>query len=199
MRPDDIILITGKKRSGKSYFLTHFLIPLFFQSKIRILIWDYNWEHKGQAITHNLNDLIEFFNRGTQLIVYQPIQKNPSDFSLFCQTALRLHNIMLCIEEVERYADHFIVYNQPNFKALIDSGRHRGLGLICTSRRVTWLASDIPFNLDYLFIFKQTRPQDLKYLSEWVGDGVYEIEKMEEYSFLCWNDANGTLTKMKPM
>jgi len=123
----DIIWVTGKRRSGKSHWVKHFLLP---KIPVPVLIWDYNWEYTQHvhAVTHGLN-----FDLTLRRIAYQPIRKREIDFEKFCKKANKLDNYMLVIEEVERYATSYRI--PPSLEDIIDTGRHKGIGLICTSRR----------------------------------------------------------------
>jgi len=199
IRPDDIILITGKKRSGKSFFLSN-LFKILVAGNVRVVLYDYNWEHNEYPdVTHDLNVVSQLWSTGSRFITFRPVDKSDIAFNQFCGAAYSLTNTVIAVEEIERYANHWITYSQPNLKKIIDVGRHRGLGLLATTRRILRLASDIPFNADHIFIFKQTRPQDLKYLEEWVGPEVNQIVTLPEYSYLWYNDRLGTLTVMPPI
>jgi len=196
MRPDDIILICGKIRSGKSYFLKNRILRGLELNRRRYIIWDYNHEHTpprrtGVSIYH-LKDIITRFNSGTPHIVFRPLDKSDEAFDLFCTTVWQLNNITLIIEEVERYATSYAC--PPHLKQLIDTGRHKGIGIYCTSRRPQRLTNDIPSNANHLFMFKQHLPRDIDYLSQWVGEGVYALPKLKEYQFMHFNAVTGQLT-----
>lgn len=170
------------------------------KSNRKILIWDYNHEHIAGTVTHLLTQILPLLaDKKSNVVIFQPFDKTPEVFAEFCRQANQCYNIVVVVEEIEHFADHYIVYTQPQLKRLIDSGRHQGLGLICTSRRVMWLASDIPANLDHWFIFRVTRPQDLKYMAEWVGDDVYKIVDMKEHAYLWYDDLTGKVTLQKPL
>ena len=98
-------------------------------------------------------------------------------------------------EEIERYATS---YNMPqNLKHHIDVGRHRGLGLFCTARRTKRTNPDILFNADHIFIFHQTRPEDVEYLADFVGETALKISGLPEYYFIYYSDREGTTTIMQ--
>lgn len=194
MRPDDVILICGKRRSGKSHWLKWYLKKLEL-GRNRYVVWDYNWEHKPPRTgisTRSLLQITQYFNKGIPHILYQPLKKDIKDFDLFCSTVWQLNNIIIVIEEVERYATSWTI--PPHLKLIIDTGRHKGLGLITTSRRVLRLSPDIPFNADHIIIFKQHRPQDLDYLNQFVGDKrIYGIPKLPQFSYAHYRDKDASL------
>lgn len=201
MKSDDIILITGKIRSGKSTWLKDHLKNLE-KSKIRYIIWDYNWEHVPPARTGIIISdplkIIPAFNQPIPYIIFQPTIKDEAAFDLFCEACIELNNIVIVVEEVERFATPHVI--PPHLKQIIDTGsHHRGLGLICTTRRIMRTNGDIPFNSSYIIIFKQNRPQDLKYLSEYVGEEVYALPKLPDYWFLVWDGGSDSLTTHRPL
>lgn len=196
-RRDDIILIVGKRRSGKTYWLKHYLMRLA-TTRTRYVLYDTNWEYQPQRNgiqTTNLTQIINHFNAGQLEIIYKPTEKTVEKFDLFCKVCFQLNNIVVVIEEIEQYAN---AYNVPRyFKKIIDIGRHKGLGLICTSRRALRLPSDLPFNADHIIIFRQHRPQDLDYMAQWVGNGIYKLPKLPEFWYMYYNDREATLTECR--
>lgn len=196
MKSDDIILICGKIRSGKSYWLKDHLKNLE-KSKIRYIIWDYNWEHeppkRSGYIINKQEEIIPYFNHPVPYIIFRPLVKDEANFDLFCEACNELNNIVVVVEEVERFATPHVM--PPHLKMIIDTGSHHsGLGLICTTRRIMRTNGDIPFNSSYIIIFKQNRPQDLKYLSEYVGEEVYALPKLPDYYFLVYDSNSDSLT-----
>jgi len=188
IRTDDIIVVCGKRRSGKTYF-TQWLI----RKLPRTIIWDYNYEYKlkNSVITYSLKQIIPLFLSGKyRYIVYRPTTKTEQTFEMFCQTCDKLRNVIVVIEEVERFATAWLI--QPSLKRLIDTGRHKGIGLIFTMRRTLRVNPDITFNADYIFAFSQHRPQDLDYLAEYMNPAtVYKLPKLPDYYFIVYEDRSG--------
>ena len=190
----DICFFAGKKYSGKSYLAKHLL-----NTVSRFVIWDYNFEHgKIGAITHDLKQLISLWNSGHKKIVYQPYDRSEESFTLFVKTVKDMGNLVVLIEEVRRYATSKKI--TPNLQFLIDTGRHRGIGLWFTSRRMHGIAVDIPFNADHIFAFKQHRPEDLDYLSEFMNpELVQELPTLPNYWFLHYVSDEGKTYKHSPI
>lgn len=183
-----IIVITGKRHSGKSYFLKHALIPRFPY----YIIWDVNHEHNPQnvKITYNLSDMATIFAQERK-VVYRPLRKDLVDFEQFCNKANQFHDYMLIIEEVERYATRH--YIPPKLAWIIDTGRHRGIGLTVTCRRPSDLNSRIKSNADFMFMFHQHMTRDIEYLVEWVGEGAYGLKNIETFGFMIYSDVHGEI------
>jgi hypothetical protein len=189
IRTDDVIVVCGKRRSGKTFFLQHFLLPKLPKA----LIWDYNFEYnlKNSVIIYDLRKLLPMVNSGKfRFVIFRPLLKTEETFYRFCDLANRLINNTIVIEEVERYATS---WNIPlPLKMIVDTGRHRGLGLICTMRRTMRTHPDIIFNADYIFAFHQHRPQDLDYLAQIMNpEIVYKLPKLPLYWFIVYCDRDG--------
>ncbi|MBU1172987.1 MAG: hypothetical protein KKD44_25785 [Proteobacteria bacterium] len=191
VRSDDVVVICGKRRSGKS----HFMKELIKGFKRRI-IYDLNWEHEDLGlVVRSTKVLREGWKSGINHVVYQPINTDESDFEKFIETVWTFHDVCLIIEELEKYAKP---HHMPRaLKHLVDVGRHHGIGLVCTARRISMLSADIPFNADHIFVFKVHRPQDLDLLRQWVGDEIYKIRDAPEYSFVHYDDRAGTTCLMQ--
>ena len=187
---DDIMCICGKRRSGKSYFMKWLLKQI-----TKWIIWDTNHEYKQEdfpaaTVCYKLLDIVKLYNQQKTRIIYQPMDKTEENFDLFCKTMFTMSNVVIVVEEIERYATS---YNMPpNLKQHIDIGRHRGLGLFCTVRRTKRTNPDILFNADHILIFHQTRPEDKEYLADFVGETALKIGDLPEYSFIWYQDREGT-------
>lgn len=183
-----IINLTGKRHSGKSYFLKNALIPNFPY----FILWDYNHEHTFKDVpnTYKLTEIPELFKQKRK-VVYRPLDKSLTIFDRFCRIAHNLSDFMLIIEEVERYATKH--YCPPALKWIVDTGRHRGIGLCTTCRRPARVYTDIISNADYVFMFHQHLPVDVEYLAEWTGQEAYSLRSIEQYGFLIYSDVEGRI------
>ena len=188
IKTDDIMVVCGKRRSGKTFF-TKWLLSKF----PRAVIWDYNHEYKlrNSVIVYDLKQLIPQLLTGKyRYIIYRPLIKTEQTFEAFCHTCEKLRNIVIVIEDVERFATAWLI--QPSLKRLIDTGRHKGIGLIFTMRRTLRVNPDITFNADFIFAFSQHRPQDLDYLAEYMNpETVYKLSKLPSFWFICYEDRSG--------
>lgn len=183
-----IIVITGKRHSGKSYFLKNALMPKFPY----YIMWDYNHEHQfnNVPVTYKLTEIPSLFKQYRKL-VYRPLDKSLSNFDSFVRSCYRLSDFMLVIEEAERYATKH--YMPPALKWIVDTGRHRGIGLCVTCRRPARINTDIISNADYVFMFHQHLPVDIEYLAEWTGEQAYSLREIEQYGFLIYSDIDGRI------
>lgn len=182
IRTDDIVVVSGKRRSGKSVFLKHLVKGIR-----KRIIWDYNHEHGSMGyVVHHTHVLRDEWKRGITHIVYQPYDKTETSFEFFLSEVYKLNNFVLIIEEVERYAySHHIPFT---LKRIIDTGRHKGIGLYCTLRRPARTHKDILSNADHIFMFHQHLQTDVDYLKDWVGQKAEKIKNLAPYNYLHYND-----------
>lgn len=183
-----IILLTGKRHSGKSYFLHHALIPKF----PFFILWDYNHEHYIQnvKIAYNLSDMTKIF-QSDRKVVYRPLYKTDLEFEHFCRACISLHDFMVIIEEIETFAKKR--YMSPSMEFIVNTGRHRGIGLTATCRRPAEVHTRIPSNSDYIFAFHQHMTVDIEYLSGWLGEEAYGLRNIEKYGFMVYSDDAGCI------
>lgn len=188
LKTDDVIVVCGKRRSGKTYFAKWLLLKF-----PRAIIWDYNHEYKlrNSAIVYDLKNLIPTFLSGKfRYVIFRPLVKTEQAFESFCQVCEKQRNVLVMIEEVERYATAWLI--QPSLKRLIDTGRHKGIGLLFTMRRTLRVNPDITFNADFIFAFSQHRPQDLEYLAEYMNpQTVFKLPKLPTFWFIVYEDRTG--------
>jgi len=192
-----IIFINGKGGEGKSYFVKNYLVR---QIPCRFIIYDLNWEYtkvepKVCVVTHRLEDVRDYYNQGKTFIVFQPLDKTESDFNKFCGLINKMANLCVVIEEINAFCTSNKI--PPEAKRLIDRGRHLGIGIIGTARRSKGISADIPFNASHIFCFRQVRPEDVKYLGEYIGTEADKLKTLKKYWFL-WYDGFET-TEVEPV
>ncbi len=155
--------MTGKKKSGKSYFATR-LSTLF----LRVIIWDYNWEHTsdGSLIVHNLNELKLMWQISQKKrIAYQPYLKTSEVFEELCKWVN--DTVRYCcfyVEELQNVESSGKITD--NFQLIMDSGRHLKIGMLLTSRGLHHIPTRIPDSADYIIAFKQQRKETWEYLKD---------------------------------
>ena len=160
----DIVIAIGKKLEGKSYAVNKLL-----SQETRLIVWDYNHEHDGKdkIRVSSLEALHAIWKNpfiNTKRIAYQPPRRRIQDFDKFIKTILTLRYLALEIEELRVYT---MKNKTPDsFMELLDTGRHKNIGIFCTSRRAKGIAVDVLFNADKILAFRQHRPEDIKYLGE---------------------------------
>lgn len=196
---DNIILCTGKKRSGKST-----LAKKLASSFKRVIVWDPNGEHKGKEllnkwvawmekpetpiIVHNLGDLriawTGYRVTDPRYIIYRPISGSKDEFNSFCYFIN--HYVVYCCIYIEELPNVVTANSIPSeFQILEASGRHRKCGLLLTSRSNNRIPTRIFDDADYIFMFKQKRPESYDYIAEYVSaENVEKLKASPDYYFV---------------
>ena len=193
----DIGLAIGKKMSGKSYALKKLLAPVN-----RVIVWDYNHEHKDKLIVHELSTLNAVWreNRFSKRIAFQPYDRTPEAFEAFLNWVYNnAVYVCLVIEEVRIYT---LQNRAPKILfTLLDTGRHiPKIGVWCTSRRAKGVTVDIPYNADHILVFKMQRPEDIKYMGEFMDSDLVEaLREKPPYYFAYYNGKDGETEIHKPL
>lgn len=192
----DIIFVMGKKGEGKSN-----AVKVLIKGVSRYIIWDYNHEHSelGFVVTDTAT-MEEAWNSRITKIVYQPQYKTDLEFTQFINFMFKknVNNFLLIIEEINNFAESKrIIYP---LQVLIRTCRHRGIGMICTSRRALGVHRDVSYNADHILVFKLHHPKDLDLLEEWMDrTKVNQIPQMKKYSFLHFNADTGETEVRSPL
>ena len=184
---EQIGVAIGRKMSGKSYAVKTLLEPVQ-----RLIVWDYNWEHTDKIIVHNLQGLdFAWKTAHRKRIAFQPLSRTPEAFEQFLTQVYTYRYVCLLIEEIR-------VYTMKNKTPkvlfdIIDTGRFiPKIGLWCTSRRSFGITVDIMYNADHILAFKQYKPEDLKYLGEYMdSDLVEQLKTQPPYYFVYFNGETG--------
>ena len=199
LKPTDIVVFGGTAEEGKSYLMEHLAKGL----KTRI-IWDYNREHSNMGyVVYTVEEIGPALEKGLTHIVYQPLtgpDQSRQGFRNFMEEINRLsrhYYFVLIIEEAERYAKPSninLAKHFPNLHDLVQTGRHRGIGLWFTARIFRKLAEDITYNAYHIFAFRVHRPQDVEYIEDWIGPKAnmlsiskaekHKVDFIEKYHFL---------------
>ena len=173
-----MILIIGKRGSGKTTVLKD-LVGKEKNYNI-IIICDIN----NQFISVPLLTEKQLYNLKNQEYkqVYRIILY-PDFFPIFIDLIDNLQNTLLVIDEMDFYDTSIIEFN----RYLINS-RHRGNELIATTRRILHINKLFVSQLDYLYTFKTSLPNDIKYISDFTDDNyIKKINMLKKYQYAIYD------------
>lgn len=205
----DIILVMGKKESGKSHCARK--IASTFKRK---LIYDYNWEHKGKQLTwwsnynfpvvcRSLKEVEKAYseakNRKDFCIIYHIPDKESKTFNEFCGFVNK--NVTYCniyIEELQSLTTANTIPKE--FNTLEANGRHRKCGLLCTFRGTKRIPVRLFDDCDFMFIFKMRRKETYDYLKEYADPDLVDLlaANPADYYFIMVDNHDNTIY-MKPL
>jgi len=193
----DHAVICGRQRSGKSQYLRQlcYRIPDF-------ILFDYRKEHSELGhVTRYPERIPELWASGVRKIVFYPTYRNEDELEEVSEVALGLRNLVIATEETD-----CILGGDPrhplrrNFREVIHGGSgHYGLGLICVTRRLANLNSDIISQTNWIVFFKQTSKADRKRLEEECGEEASKIEDKPPYHYGEYSGETGQITWYRPL
>ena len=115
---------------------------------------------------------------------YRPQTDTIREFENVCAYVWQKGNIFFVVDEAERYYRN----NVPmgiNAHKIVNSGRHRNIGLMLITRRLSELHKT-PFSLaSRVFLFHLFIPNDISYIKEFypAGEKVSELSKFQYITF----------------
>lgn len=185
-----ITCILGKRGSGKSTLLKELVKKGGYK---RVIVVDTLGEHgEGRRIVRTPTGLIgavktKAFNVAVQFV------KATEGFRWACDVAYAVGDLALVVEEADFY---ITAWRAPEcFEKLVRYGRHRGVEMICVSRRPPDLWRNLTANADYLCVFRTTEPRDIRYLQEFMGEAALRLKVIKEFEYLRWH--NGEVSHEK--
>lgn len=164
---EEDVLIMGAGGTGKTYLLSN----LFLQNATYPLwLWDFRWQYGSLArvgfhIAHFPYELP--YGRA----VLQPHSSDLDTFDAFCSRAESLTNLVVAIEEAHLFTTKFS-FKSKGFERIIKAGRPKGISWVCITRRPQQLHNDILSDADHIFCFRLELPNDILYVSKWLGQEV---------------------------
>jgi len=115
-------------------------------------------------------------------------------FDWACRAAYAVGNMLLLVEEADFYIK---AGSAPQcFSLLVRYGRHRGVEMICISRRPPDLWRNLTANSDQLYCFRSHEPRDIKYLSAYMGKAAEMLPHLKPFHYLQYDNGiikNGKL------
>lgn len=190
--PTDVVIIAGKRGSGKTTLARRILSEQF--SSTRLLAWDpiRQYDDVGVSVRYT-SDLFKALGldqkmrfRPENRVVFQPKLASFEASEVFFAYALAAKNYFLVIEE----ADQIATTNRIGARhaSFLNVGRHSNLGGIEITRKLNRLNTLPSSQATHIFLFRTFMPADLKYLSELIPpDALEMVSKLERYACLYFN------------
>jgi hypothetical protein len=181
-----IILIFGKRGSGKSY-LAHKLI----EQESRILIFDMMGEYLDGVVfeREDHRQMTEFWRkvyRGRFRLIYQPL--NPeAEFEQIADFVYTLGNMCFVVEEMDCFCSPHTISDA--FAHIIQRGRHKDITLIGITQRPFGIHRLLTSQAKEIYIFRTNEVRDREYLRILLGQEVEaKLDQLQEYEYLKWTD-----------
>jgi AAA+ ATPase superfamily predicted ATPase len=158
IRNDDIIVILGKRRSGKSNLICWLVQTLPFQFVILDVVGNLSFLRKDKKVEYHLIE--------------------PTDEATISQILQTSAGKMLVLDEADLWS-----WKRDSIQnRLLQIGRNFGIGFIVSARRPANIKKDLLSNCDIAFVFRFHEPRDVEYLNSWLSSETnYDIK--EQFTF----------------
>jgi hypothetical protein len=158
IRSDDIVVILGKRRSGKSNLIAWLVKTLPFDFVIMDIVGNLSFLRAQKNVSYFRID-------PTDEPALQAILKNSA-------------GKMLVLDEADLWS-----WKRDSIQnRLLQIGRNFGTGFVVSARRPANIRKDLLSNADIVITFRFHEPHDVEYLNAWLSSEVdYDIK--EPYSF----------------
>lgn len=181
IKNDDIVIILGNRGMGKSTLANHII------SKFnRTLIFDAtcNDYNIGEICYYAIN-LYNYVNYPK--VTFKPKEDINYAFNFFTSFILKTQvNRMILVDEIEQFASKHKI--NPNLAKLVRWGRHANLGFIFVSKTTSEIHNLLLSQANHLFCFKIHLPNQLEYLSKWIGKEIInKIRNLQPHYFIYYN------------
>jgi len=181
-----IILIIGKRGSGKSY-----LAKKMIAEHRRLLVFDIMSEYtNGVAFgTETHREFCEFWlavHKKDFTLVYRPIQPK-KEIEDIAEAVFALGNMTFVVEQIDSICT---AYDLPeSFSKIIARGRHRNITLIGLTPAPFGIHRDLTRQAKEIYVFNTKEPRDRDYLKNLLGQEIEsKLDALEQYQYVKWED-----------
>lgn len=169
--PLDVVVILGKRKSGKTTILKRIINEQW--NRCPYIIYDPNGEYGAHGLVcANSRDLKLAIKMRQKHIVFQPVKSGMNAHDYLCALVWFAQGYSIITDEADDVQSSHKIGDYHSQE--IRRGRHRGSGLIEIARKTQWLNPLVPSNAKHFFIFKHFYPPDVEYLSRFLPPAVLE-------------------------
>jgi len=186
MSEKKVILILGKRGSGKSYLANKLL-----ESERRFLVFDTLSEYTN-GVVFNAEDkegLDEFWGqvyRTSYRLVYRPLNPD-AEIERIADLVYTLGNTTFLVEEIDCYCSPYQI--SKSFAHIVQRGRHKNITLIGVSQRPYGIHRLLTSQAKEIYVFATNEPRDREYLKNLLGQEIEQkLDALQQYQYLHWVD-----------
>jgi len=181
-----IILIIGKRGSGKSYLAQRMIVK-----DRRLLIYDIMSEYTDGVVfgTETQSEFRRFwfttYKKDFRLI-YRPIQPK-KEIEDLARLVFALGHMTFLVEEIDSICT---AYDLPEtFSRLIARGRHQNITLIGVTPAPFGIHRDLTRQAKEIYVFNTKEPRDRDYLRNLLGQEIEaKLDALEQFQYVKWED-----------
>lgn len=186
MTEKKIILIFGKRGSGKSY-----LANKLIENEPRLMIFDTMSEYENGIVfgTEDYEQCIGFWRhvyRQRFKLIYRPINPD-AEIEKICDLVYSLGNSCFLVEEIDCYCNAYRI--SETFAAIVQRGRHKNITLIGVTQRPYGIHRLLTSQAKEIYVFNTNEPRDREYLRTLLGQEIEpKLDALKQYEYVHWQD-----------
>lgn len=186
MTEKKVILIFGKRGSGKSY-----LAGKLIENESRLVVFDAMSEYENGVVfgTEDYSEFHEFWRevyRGRFKLIYRPISPQ-MEIGRICELVYCLGNCCFLVEEIDCYCTAYQI--SDSFAAVIQRGRHKNITLIGITQRPYGINRLLTSQAKEIYVFNTNEPRDREYLRTLLGQEIEpKLDALKQYEYVHWQD-----------
>lgn len=201
----EVTIVLGQTGSGKTFWSSEFV-----RTHPRVLIADAGFDEFGVPSFPEYDGLLNYLDERKAFGTKRPFRAaynfRPEEFALAFDTALRLGDTLLVLEEADRFSevirdvDNRIVYGgsaDPDYRECLYRGRHYGVSLLLISLSPRAIPTEVRRQATRIVSFRQMFPTDVDWLSDVVGPEAEKLPTLPgpparpPHPYLLWDHRAG--------
>lgn len=184
MNEKKIILIFGKRGSGKSY-----LANKLIENEQKLLIFDTLSEYTKGVVFEDYDKFAEFWKRvyiHPYRLIYRPL-KPDLEIERIAELVFTIGDICFLVEEIDCYCTAYQI--GESFAHVIQRGRHKNITLIGVTQRPYGINRLLTSQAKEIYIFNTNEPRDREYLRTLLGQEIdSKLDSLKQYEYVKWTD-----------
>ncbi len=184
MTEKKIILIFGKRGSGKSY-----LANKLVEKEQRLVIFDTLSEYTEGVVFEDCQRFAEFWRRIYQhpyRLIYRPL-KPDEEIEYIAELVYTIGNVCFMVEEIDCYCSSYQI--SESFAHVVQRGRHQNITLIGITQRPFGIHRLLTSQAKEIYIFNTNEPRDRDYLKTLLGQEIEaKLDQLKQYEYIKWTD-----------
>jgi len=184
-----IILIFGKRGSGKSY-----LANKLIENEQRLLIFDTLSEYTEGVVFEDYEKFAEFWRLIYQhpyRLIYQPL-KPDQEIEQIAELVYTIGDIRFVVEEIDCYCTAYQI--SESFAHVVQRGRHKNITLIGITQRPYGIHRLLTSQAKEIYVFSMNEPRDREYLRTLLGQDIEsKLDSLKQYEYVKWTDGKEDL------
>jgi len=184
MTEKKIILIFGKRGSGKSY-----LAKKLVEAEQRLIVFDTLSEYKEGVVFEDRKEFVEFWKRvyiHPYRLIYRPLLPD-QEIEEVASCVFALGNLCFLVEEIDCYCTSYQI--SDSFAHIIQRGRHKNITLIGITQRPFGIHRLLTSQAKEIYIFNTNEPRDREYLRTLLGQEIEgKLDSLKQYEYVKWTD-----------